>query len=82
MTSHLRHLQWRKTQELSTTGLPGGSVHLSINMGYIETLFNVGTGKAEFVGQSQIYFSKTDGFLGSMDTCNISSQMLHWIRIS
>lgn len=51
-------------------------------MGYMETLFNVGTGKAEFVGQSQIYFSKTDGFWGPMDTCNIGSQILHWIKMS
>lgn len=56
MTSHLGHLPRRKTQELRTPGLPGGSVHLSIHMGYMETLFNVGTGKAEFVGQSHIYF--------------------------
>lgn len=63
-------------QEPRTTVLMRGSVQLSINMGYNATLFNLGTGMVEFVGQSQIYFSKTHGFWGSMDTCDIGSQTL------
>lgn len=52
------------------------SAHFSINMGYMATMFNLGTEMAEFVGQSQIYFSKTDRCWGSMDSCDMSSQTL------
>lgn len=52
-----------KKEEPRTMGLPRGSVHPSFNMGDMTTLFKIGTRMAEFVGQSQIYFSKMGGFI-------------------